>query len=86
MKEYSDFGGATVWKLSSRYKFADDKITLRGSCLDSEHLHYTKFIHKKAQYSFVAGQGIISGIIQYNVSPQARIFGVPQLDAENQLT
>jgi outer membrane cobalamin receptor len=27
----SDFGGATVWKLSSRYKFAEDKVTLRGS-------------------------------------------------------
>ncbi|MFB9079821.1 TonB-dependent receptor domain-containing protein [Flavobacterium procerum] len=30
-EEYSDFGGATVWKASTRYKFLDDKITLRGS-------------------------------------------------------
>jgi outer membrane cobalamin receptor len=46
-EDYSDFGGATVWKLSSRYKFLEDKITLKVLFLqDLEHLHYTKFIHK----------------------------------------
>ncbi len=30
-ERYSDFGDATVYKISSRYKFNDDKITLRGS-------------------------------------------------------
>lgn len=82
-EEYSDFGGATVWKLSSRYKFADDKITLRGSVstgfrAPTLHQIYTQ----KAQYSFVAGQGIQVSRIINNVSPQARILGVPQLDAE----
>lgn len=83
-EEYSDFGGATVWKLSTRYKFLDDKITLRGSIstgfrAPTLHQIYTQ----KAQYSFVAGQGIqVSGIIN-NVSPQARQLGIPQLDAEN---
>jgi len=82
-EQYSDFGGATVWKLSSRYKFLDDKITLRGSVstgfrAPTLHQIYTQ----KAQYSFVAGQGIqLSGIIN-NVSPQARILGIPSLDAE----
>ena len=82
-EDYSDFGGATVWKISSRYKFLDDKITFRGSVstgfrAPTLHQIYTQ----KAQYSFVAGQGIqVSGIIN-NVSPQARILGVPQLDAE----
>ncbi len=83
-EEYSDFGGATVWKFSSRYKFLEDKITLRGSIstgfrAPTLHQIYTQ----KAQYSFVAGQGIqISGIIN-NISPQARILGIPELDAEN---
>lgn len=83
-EEYSDFGGATVWKLSTRYKFADDKVTLRGSVstgfrAPTLHQIYTQ----KAQYSFVAGQGIqVSGIIN-NVSPQARILGIPSLKAEN---
>jgi iron complex outermembrane receptor protein len=82
-EDYSDFGSATVWKLSSRYKFLDDKITLRGSIstgfrAPTLHQIYTQ----KSQYSFVPGQGIqVSGIIN-NVSPQARQLNIPQLDAE----
>ncbi|PWB25760.1 TonB-dependent receptor [Flavobacterium sp. HTF] len=82
-EEYSDFGGATVWKASTRYKFLDDKVTVRGSLstgfrAPTLHQIYTQ----KSQYSFVAGQGIqISGIIN-NVSPQARQLLIPQLDAE----
>lgn len=82
-EEYSDFGGATVWKASTRYKFLDDKITFRGSVstgfrAPTLHQIYTQ----KSQYSFVAGQGIqISGIIN-NVSPQARQLGIRPLDPE----
>jgi iron complex outermembrane receptor protein len=82
-EDYSDFGDATVWKLSSRYKFLDDKITLRGSVstgfrAPTLHQIYTQ----KSQYSFVPGQGIqVSGIIN-NVSPQARQLGIDPLDAE----
>lgn len=82
-EDYSDFGNATVWKLSSRYKFLDDKVTLRGSVstgfrAPTLHQIYTQ----KSQYSFVPGSGIqVSGIIN-NVSPQARQLNIPQLDAE----
>jgi iron complex outermembrane receptor protein len=82
-EDYSDFGNATVWKLSSRYKFLDDKVTLRGSIstgfrAPTLHQIYTQ----KSQYSFVPGQGIqVSGIIN-NISPQARQLNIPQLDAE----
>jgi iron complex outermembrane receptor protein len=82
-EDYSDFGGATVWKLSSRYKFLDDKVTLRGSIstgfrAPTLHQIYTQ----KSQYSFVPGEGIqVSGIIN-NVSPQARQLEIDPLDAE----
>ncbi|MBF4516502.1 TonB-dependent receptor [Flavobacterium sp. ANB] len=82
-EEYSDFGGATVWKASTRYKFLDDKITFRGSVstgfrAPTLHQIYTQ----KSQYSFVPGQGIqVSGIVN-NVSPQARKLGVNQLQPE----
>jgi len=82
-EDYSDFGSATVWKLSSRYKFADDKVTFRGSFstgfrAPTLHQIYTQ----KSQYSFVPGQGVeITGLIN-NVSPQAHILGIPKLDAE----
>lgn len=83
LENYSDFGDAFVYKLSSRYKFAEDKVTLRGSYstgfrAPSLHQIYTQ----KAQYSFVPGQGIqVSGLIN-NVSVQARLLGIDPLDAE----
>lgn len=82
-ENYSDFGDAFVYKVSSRYKFADDKITVRGSYstgfrAPSLHQIYTQ----KAQYSFVPGQGIqVSGLVN-NVSKEAQIMGIENLNAE----
>lgn len=82
-ENYSDFGQAFVWKLSSRYKLMDDKMTLRASAstgfrAPTLHQIYTQ----KAQYSFVPGAGIQVGGLVNNVSPQAKLLGIPQLDAE----
>jgi iron complex outermembrane recepter protein len=88
-ENYSDFGDAFVYKLSTRYKFMDDKITLRGSYstgFRAPSLH--QIFTQKAQYSFVPGQGIqVSGLVN-NVSREANLLGVPKLDAEksNNLT
>lgn len=82
-ENYSDFGDATVWKVSSRYKFLDDKVTLRASAstgfrAPSLHQIYTQ----KAQSAFVPGQGIVvSGLIN-NVSSSAKVNGIEKLDAE----
>ena len=82
-ENYSDFGDAFVYKLSSRYKLSEDKLILRGSYstgfrTPSLHQIYTQ----KAQYSFVPGQGIqVSGLAN-NVSPQIRLLQIPALDAE----
>ncbi|MBI5730976.1 MAG: TonB-dependent receptor [Ignavibacteriales bacterium] len=80
---YSDFGNAFVYKLSSRYKTYDDKITLRGSYstgfkAPTLHQIYTQ----RVQYSFVPGKGIQSIGLVNNVSPQARILGVEKLTPE----
>ncbi len=82
-ENYSDFGSTFVWKASSRYKFADDKYTLRASIstgfrAPTLHQIYTQ----KAQYSFVPGQGIQVGGLVNNVSPQASLLGIPKLTAE----
>ena len=82
-ENYSDFGSTFVWKASSRYKFADDKYTLRASIstgfrAPTLHQIYTQ----KAQYSFVPGQGIQVGGLVNNVSPQAQLLGIPKLKAE----
>lgn len=81
-ENYSDFGNALVWKASTRYKFLEDKITLRGSVstgfrAPSLHQIYTQ----KQQYSFGAGGIEVQGLIN-NVSPEAQALGVPKLKAE----
>ncbi len=83
LENYSDFGNAFVWKVSSRYKLNDDKITLRASAstgfkAPTLHQIYTQ----KAQYSFVPGQGIQVGGLISNVSREARLLGLPALDPE----
>jgi iron complex outermembrane recepter protein len=86
LENYSDFGNAFVWKVSSRYKFLDDKVTLRGAVstgFRAPSLH--QIFVQKAQYSFYPGVGIqVEGLIN-NVSPQARLLGIQQLDAEKSL-
>jgi len=82
-ENYSDFGGAFVWKASTRYKFLDDKLTLRGSAstgfrAPSLHQIYTQ----KAQYSFVPGQGIQVGGLINNISKEAHLLGIPSLTPE----
>ena len=83
VENYSDFGSAFVWKLSSRYKFADDKVTLRGSVSTGFRAPLLHQIYtQKAQYSFIPGQGIQVGGLINNVSREARLLGLPTLDAE----
>jgi iron complex outermembrane receptor protein len=81
-ENYSDFGNTFVYKLSSRYKISDD-YTIRGSLSSgfrapTLHQIYTQ----KAQYSFVPGSGIQVGGLVNNVSTQAKLLGIPELDAE----
>ncbi len=82
-EHYSDFGNAFVYKLSSRYKLFDDRITVRGSYstgfkAPTLHQKYTQ----RVQYSFVAGGGIQGIGLINNVSPQARLLGVKSLTPE----
>lgn len=83
VENYSDFGSAFVWKLSSRYKMADDKVTLRASASTGFRAPLLHQIYtQKAQYSFVPGQGIQVGGLINNVSREARLLGLPSLTPE----
>lgn len=82
-ENYSDFGDAFVWKFSTRYKLLNDKLTLRGSVSTGFRAPALQQIYiQKAQYSFVPGEGIkVQGLVN-NVSPQAKLIGVPPLGPE----
>jgi|AntRauTorckE5430_2_1112549.scaffolds.fasta_scaffold01793_3 iron complex outermembrane receptor protein len=82
-ENYSDFGSAFVWKVSSRYKMADDKVTLRASASTGFRAPLLHQIYtQKAQYSFVPGQGIQVGGLINNVSREARLLGLASLTPE----
>lgn len=84
LEKYSDFGNAFVWKISTRYKFADDKVTLRASISTGFRApSMAQSNLQLAQASFVPGQGIQTKGIVNNNSPQAFLLGVPKLKAEN---
>ncbi|MBT8245556.1 MAG: TonB-dependent receptor [Winogradskyella sp.] len=81
-ENYSDFGNTFVYKISSRLKL-NDNLTARASVSSgfrapTLHQIYTQ----KAQYSFIPGQGIQVGGLINNVSTQAKLLGIPELDAE----
>lgn len=81
-ENYSDFGNAFVYKLSSRYKL-NDNLTARASVstgfrAPTLHQIYTQ----KSQYSFVPGEGIQVGGLVNNISPEAALLGLNKLDAE----
>jgi iron complex outermembrane receptor protein len=80
---YSDFGNAFVYKISSRVKVLDERMTLRGSYstgfkAPTLHQIYTQ----RTQYSFVPGAGIQQIGLFNNVSPEARKLGVKPLRPE----
>lgn len=81
-EKYSDFGDAFVWKLSSRYKLADNKVTIRASVstgFRAPTLH--QIYAQSTQASFVAGNIQLSGLFN-NRSKQAFLLGVPKLTPE----
>ena len=82
-ERYSDFGNATVFKISSRYKLLNDKLTIRASYSTGFRAPLLHQIYQQlAQASFVPGQGIQTKGIVNNVSPQAFALGVPKLTPE----
>jgi len=83
LENYSDFGSAFVWKLSSRYKLMDNKMTIRASASTGFRAPLLHQIYtQKAQYSFIPGQGIQVGGLINNISREARLLGLPSLEAE----
>jgi iron complex outermembrane recepter protein len=81
-EKYSDFGAATVWKASSRYKFLEDKMVVRGSYstgFRAPSLH--QIFAQSTQAAFAGGTIQLSGLFN-NRSAQARALGIESLRPE----
>ncbi len=81
-ENYSDFGNANVFKLSSRYKLADDKVIVRGSFSTGFRAPSLQQVYSQSiQASFAGGTIVQSGLFNNN-SVQARLLGIPKLSPE----
>lgn len=81
-EKYSDFGEAFVWKASSRYKLADDKVIIRASAstgFRAPTLH--QIYAQSTQASFAGGTIVLSGLFN-NRSKQAFALAIPLLKPE----
>ena len=82
-EDYSDFGSKSVWKISSRYKFLDGKVILRGSASTGFRAPTLHQIYTQKVQSGFGGGGVQLEGISNNVSAAARQYGVPNLKAES---
>ena len=85
LEQYSDFGNAFVWKLSSRYKLDEDKVVFRSSISTGFRAPSLQQINLQGvQTTFTNGNLENEGIFNKN-SKQVRQLGVPKLKAERSI-
>ncbi len=81
-EKYSDFGNANVFKVSSRYKLAEDKVVVRGSFSTGFRAPTLHQIYAQSiQASFAGGTIVSSGLFNNN-SKEARLLSIPKLTPE----
>lgn len=81
-EKYSDFGSAFVWKVSSRYKIAENKAVIRASASSGFRAPTLHQIYAQStQASFAGGSIVLSGLFN-NRSKQAFALGIPLLKPE----
>lgn len=84
-EQYSDFGSAVVWKLSSRYKLNQERLVLRTSLSTGFKAPSLQQINLQGiQATFNAGNIENQGIFNNN-SSQVKQLGVPKLKPERSI-
>jgi iron complex outermembrane recepter protein len=81
-EQYSDFGSASVGKLSSRLKLAEDKVVVRGSVSSGFRAPTLHQIYAQSTQASFAGGTIVNSGLFNNISKEAYLLGVPKLKAE----
>ncbi|TVZ25334.1 iron complex outermembrane receptor protein [Gillisia sp. Hel_I_86] len=81
-ENYSDFGSNVSWKLNTRYKALNDKLSLRGSLSSGFRAPSLHQIYYTAITTTLTENGIQQNGILNNANPALRALGIPKLDAE----
>jgi len=81
-EDYSDFGTNLSWKINSRYKFLDSKLSIRGSLSSGFRAPALHQLYYTALTTTLTENGVQQNGILNNSDPALRALGIPKLDAE----
>ncbi|MGB7395640.1 MAG: TonB-dependent receptor [Pricia sp.] len=81
-ENYSDFGSNLSWKINSRLKVAEDKLTFRASLSSGFRAPSLHQIFYTALTTTLTEDGVQDNGILNNADPALRALGIPELDAE----
>lgn len=81
-EKYSDFGGAFVYRASTRIKLSGDNLVLRGSASTGFRAPTLHQIYAQSTQASFAGGTIVSSGLFNNNSKQAFLLGIPKLKPE----
>jgi len=81
-ENYSDFGSNISWKLNSRVKALDDKLSIRGSISSGFRAPSLHQIFYTSITTTLTENGISQNGILNNADPALRGLGIPKLKAE----
>ena len=81
-ENYSDFGSNLSWKLSSRLKTFNDKLTFRATLSSGFRAPSLHQIFYTAVTTTLTENGVQQNGILNNADPALRALGIPELDAE----
>ncbi len=81
-ENYSDFGSNLSWKVNSRLKTFDDKLTFRASISSGFRAPSLHQVFYTALTTTLTENGVQQNGILNNADPALRALGIPKLDAE----
>jgi len=81
-EKYSDFGSASVGKISTRLKVAEDRLVFRGSVSSGFRAPTLHQIYAQSTQASFAGGTIVNSGLFNNISKEAYLLGIPKLKAE----
>ena len=80
-EDYSDFGSNVSWKVNTRLKTSNDKVSFRGSISNGFRAPALHQIYYTSRTTTL-GEKIITNGFFNNVDPALRALGIPRLTAE----
>lgn len=81
-ENYSDFGSNVSWKLNSRVKTLNDKLSLRASLSSGFRAPALHQIYYTAMTTTLTEDGVRQNGILNNADPALRALGIPRLEPE----